>query len=101
LIGDPGFFSSLILKEGNIPWIPHQAQNNKKYFLDSRFRGNDNTSVILEIFYQKLKVTVILEGTTTIIPNLIGDPDNFSFYLKNKYFLDSRFRGNDKKRGWE
>jgi len=41
-LGDPGFFySSLILKEGNIPWIPHQAQNNKKYFLDSRFRGND------------------------------------------------------------
>jgi len=39
LIGDPGFFySSLILKEGNIPWIPHQVRNDKKYFLDSRNR---------------------------------------------------------------
>ena len=35
------FYSSLILKERNIPWILHQVQNYKKYFLDSRFRGND------------------------------------------------------------
>ena len=39
---DSMFFLSLILKEGNILWIPHQVQNNKKYFLDSRFRGNDH-----------------------------------------------------------
>ena len=61
-------------------------------------------NVILEIFYRGSKYFVI--------PNLIGDPvfiflflpirtENSLFFLficlKKKYFLDSRFRGNDKR----
>ena len=60
-------------------------------------------NVILEIFYRGSKYFVI--------PNLIGDPvfiflflpirtENSLFFLficlKKKYFLDSRFRGNDR-----
>jgi hypothetical protein len=59
-------------------------------FLKSTIRES-KVNVILERTH-----TVIPEKHPTVIPNLIGDPDSFPFiYLKKKYFLDSRFRGND------
>jgi hypothetical protein len=131
LIGDPGFFKSFI--EDQVTCHPQKHTHchpqldwgssvyffsfnrSNKYFLDSRFRGNDK------------ELTVIPINILTVIPNLIGDPGFFksfiedqvtchpqkhthchpqldwgssvyffSFNRSNKYFLDSRFRGNDK-----
>jgi len=80
-----------------------------KYFLDSRFRGNDiffflsfsawlriHSFLFLSFFCHPRNLLSRIQ--VIVIPNLIGDPDSFSFNcLKNKYFLDSRFRGNDRR----
>jgi len=68
------FFIFFLFKRINTSWIPHQVRNDKKYFLDSRFRGNDNTSVILESIPTVIlesTPTVILENTPTVIPEIL------------------------------